>query len=347
MTVNDGDRSVEIGALLMKTGRSLLVTLIAAAILLASRVSIARSQSPDENCAYFAETDQYVCGEFLEFFESWGGLEIFGYPLTEAFDDPARGLRVQYFQRVRMEFHPYNPKPYQVQLGLLADELGYLFAPLNSPPGPAFNNSLRHYFPETGHIISHSFLRYFREHGGLVIFGYPRSEFMDEDGLVVQYFQRARMEWHPDEFSGTQIHLTNLGELYLEHIGLSGTRYDRDWQSRITDNVPPVGPAQVTELEIDASVRHVITGQQGEQTVFVYVTDQLGQPVSGVTVSMTVKYSSDEVPYTCEAPTDRRGFAKRDLPIEDASPGQNVVIDVTATYGDLTRTTQTFYLPWW
>jgi hypothetical protein len=168
---------------------------------------------------------------------------------------------------------------------------------------------------------------------------------MDEDGLVVQYFQRARMEWHPDESSGTQIHLTNLGELYLEQIGVPGTRYDRDWQGRITDLPRP--ESLVTELEIDASVRHVITGQQGEQTVFVYVTDQLGQPVSGVTVSMMVRYLSNPVPYTCEAPTDRKGFAKRDLPIEDASPGQNVVIDVTATYGDLTRTTQTFYLPWW
>ena len=49
----------------------------------------------------------------------------------------------------------------------------------------------------------------------------------------------------------------------------------------------------------------------------------------------------------CKAPTDDKGFAKQDFDIEDASPGRNVVIDVTATYGDLTSMTQTFYLPWW
>ena len=96
----------------MREGRSLLVATILAAIALTSRLSAARSQPTNENCAYFAETDHYVCDEFLEFFETRGGLGIFGYPLTEAFDDPARGLRVQYFQRVRMELHPYNPKPY-------------------------------------------------------------------------------------------------------------------------------------------------------------------------------------------------------------------------------------------
>jgi hypothetical protein len=331
----------------MRTGRSLLVMLVAAAILLTSSLSVARSQSSDEKCEYFAETDHYVCGLFLEFFNTRGGFAIFGYPLTEAFDDPERGLRVQYFQRVRMESHPYNAEPYQVQLGLLGDELGYIFPPLDTPPGPTFNNSLRHYFAKTGHIVSHAFLRYFREHGGLDTFGYPRSESMYEDGLTVQYFQRARMEWHPDDFSGAQIRLTDLGEIYLEQFGILGYYDEILTQERIADTLVPESLGQVTELEIDASVRHVITGQQGKQTIFVYVTDQLGQPAPGVIVSMVVHYPSRKVPYTCEAPTDDTGFTKQDFDIEDASPGRNVVIDVKATYGDLTSTTQTFYLPWW
>jgi hypothetical protein len=245
-----------------------------------------------------------------------------------------------------MEFHPYNPEPYQVQLGLLGDELDYSFPPVNPPPGPAFNNSLRHYFARTGHIVSHSFLRYFRENGGLDIFGYPRSEFMDEDGLVVQYFQRARMEWHPDDLSGAQIRLTDLGETYLERFGIpdSGMQGRREL---ITDTIVLESSDRVTELKIDASVQHIITGQHGEQTVFVYVTDQLGQPLPGVTVSMTVGYPSDKVPYKCEEPTDDEGFTRQDFYIGDTSPGQNVVIDVTATYGDLTSMTQTFYLSWW
>ena len=169
-------------------------------------------QKPGENCKYFSETFYWVCGEFLEFYETRGGPATFGSPLTKAFDDPSRGLLVQYFQYARMELHPYNPDPYKVLLGLLVDELGYRFSPISRERIPPSNNAFHHYFPETGHVVSYAFLDHFREAGGLDIFGYPRSEFMYEEGYIVQYFQRARMEWHPEELSGSQMRLTNLGE---------------------------------------------------------------------------------------------------------------------------------------
>ena len=56
--------------------------------LLAGSIAATHSQTPDGNCEYFNETGHYVCDEFLEFFKTRGGLEVFGYPLTEAFEDP-------------------------------------------------------------------------------------------------------------------------------------------------------------------------------------------------------------------------------------------------------------------
>jgi hypothetical protein len=53
------------------------------------------------------------------------------------------------------------------------------------------------YFPETGHWISHGFLAYWQRYGGLPIFGFPLTEEFQENGLTVQYFERARFEWHP------------------------------------------------------------------------------------------------------------------------------------------------------
>ena len=51
------------------------------------------------------------------------------------------------------------------------------------------------YFSETGFRLSGRFLAYFEEHGGLEIFGYPISRpFISQDGILVQYFQKARME---------------------------------------------------------------------------------------------------------------------------------------------------------
>lgn len=316
-----------------------------AAVLLSS-ASATYPQAPTGNCRYFVETGHYVCDEFLKFYETRGGLEIFGYPLTEAFDDPIHGLLVQYFQRARMEWHPHNPEPYKVQLGLLVDELGYRFPPARPEQIPAFNSSLHHYFPETNHVVSYAFLSYFREKGGLDIFGYPRSEFMYEDGYIVQYFQRARMEWHPEVISGPQMRLTNLGEIYIERFGLPG---DYDKPLPPPRSGAPYAVAQestATALYASASVRYVITGRQGIQTVFVYVTDQQHRPVQGAAVRMTVHYQSGDQRYEFE-PTNASGFTRRSFDIAMSPPGRKVVIDVTVTYGNLTATTQTFFLPWW
>jgi hypothetical protein len=321
----------------MKGARFLSIIAVAVAIVLLNfgGVWVTHPQAQVGECDYFPETGYYVCDEFLDFFRTRGGLEIFGYPITGAFDDPTRGLRVQYFEHSRMELHPFNPAPYRVQLGLLVDELGYQFPLANEIP--AFNTNLTHYFPETNHTVSHAFLDYFREHGGVDIFGYPRSEVLYEDGYIVQYFQRARMEWHPETRSGPQMQLTDLGRVYVERFDISG---DQGGAAIIEPVIV------VTKLTTTASVRHIITGQTGSQTVFVYVTDQLQRPVSGAAVTLTVRYPSDSARYECP-PTDENGFTGHSFDILRSTPGQNVVIDVAAAHGDLTSATQTFFLPWW
>jgi hypothetical protein len=215
----------------MKSARHLAIAVtitIISGFFRSGEVSVAQPPTvPAQSCHYFVRTGHYVCGKFLNFFETRGGLEIFGYPLTEAFVDPThRNLRVQYFQRARMEEHPANPPAYQVQLGLLVDELGYIYPPAGPEELPPPGDPTHHYFPETQHVVSHAFLTFFREHGGLDIFGYPRSEMIYEDGLVVQYFQRARMEWHRENAPGQQIVLSNVGEWYIERFGIPGD-YDQ------------------------------------------------------------------------------------------------------------------------
>lgn len=333
----------------MRSKNSPLIMVMMAAVLISS-VSATRPQPPGDDCKYFAETGHYVCGAFLRFYETRGGLEIFGNPITEACDDPNLGLRVQYFQNARMEWHPYNPPLYQVQLGLLVDELGHSFPPARSDKIPTSSSSLRHYFPETGHVVEYSFLDYFREKGGIDTFGYPRSEFMYEDGRIVQYFQRARMEWHPEATSGPQMRLTPLGEIYVERFGVPrGCDEPRNPERIEQPSGSPTATALpvVTKLNISASVRHVITGREGDQTVFVYVTDQRQQPVPGAVVSMVVHYPSGDQRYQFDESTNDSGFTGYSFDIIPASPGQKVVIAVTVTYGSLTSTTQTFFLPWW
>jgi hypothetical protein len=72
---------------------------------------------------------------------------------------------------------------------------------------------------QTSHHISDrsGFLRFWRENGGVMIFGYPIGEETVEDGRIVQYFERARFEYHP-EFLGQpgQVQLSLLGRQLTE-----------------------------------------------------------------------------------------------------------------------------------
>ncbi len=78
-------------------------------------------------------------------------------------------------------------------------------------PLPAVQNM---YFAASGFHISDrtGFLSFWRRNGGELIFGYPISGEMVEDGRIVQYFERARFEYHPEHL-GTeyQVMLSLLG----------------------------------------------------------------------------------------------------------------------------------------
>ena len=70
------------------------------------------------------------------------------------------------------------------------------------------------FFPQTNHSVSFGFKHFFDTRGGLENFGYPTTEEIRENGWTVQYFQRARFEYHP-EFAGTryEVELGLLGDL--------------------------------------------------------------------------------------------------------------------------------------
>ncbi|PZR97264.1 MAG: hypothetical protein DLM69_09865 [Candidatus Chloroheliales bacterium] len=65
-----------------------------------------------------------------------------------------------------------------------------------APPVPPAPTGL--YFNESKHNLSGKFLDYWQVHGGLTTFGYPLSEPLTQDGMTIQYFERARMEAHPE-----------------------------------------------------------------------------------------------------------------------------------------------------
>ncbi|HYP18930.1 MAG TPA: S8 family peptidase [Chloroflexia bacterium] len=178
---------------------------------------------------YFPEVGHTLRGSFYRFWQQNGGLPIFGYPLSEEFQEVSaidgKTYTVQYFERNRFELHPeFAGTRNEVLMGLLGVELT---KGKNFPAGAPFqSNNSQVFFPETQHGLRGSFYQYWRQNGGLPIFGYPISEELQEispiDGktYTVQYFERNRFELHP-EFRGTRNEVL-LGLLGVEMVRSKG-----------------------------------------------------------------------------------------------------------------------------
>lgn len=88
---------------------------------------------------------------------------------------------------------------------------GYLLGTM-APASPVVaQDGDRQCFQETGKCVAGSFLAYWRANGGLRQQGLPISDEMQENGRTVQYFERARFEWHPQNSPENQVLLGLLG----------------------------------------------------------------------------------------------------------------------------------------
>ncbi|MBV9791447.1 MAG: hypothetical protein JOZ51_24840, partial [Chloroflexi bacterium] len=120
------------------------------------------------------------------------------------------------------------------------------------------------YFPETGHSIAGAFRQYYESHGlelgdrgvsareSLALFGYPLTETFTEmnpdtgELLMTQYFERARMEYHPNNPEPYKVLLGRLGASSL--IGRENVL------TRPTGDVPPTPP----ECELFIETGHTL-----------------------------------------------------------------------------------------
>jgi uncharacterized protein YkwD len=163
---------------------------------------------------FFGPTGYTLSGSFLTFFDSHGGLRIFGYPISDRGTE--NGRPVQYFERQRFEYHAEAAgTPNEVQLSRLGTDLAPVGA-ISQVSVPFASMASKIYVPETRHSLSNAFLDFWQANGDVRVLGYPITEPLTQDGLLVQYFERARLEYHPEKASvGYAVELGGLGKQYL------------------------------------------------------------------------------------------------------------------------------------
>lgn len=161
-----------------------------------------------------------VAPVFSGFYTGNNGQNMFGAPISGLME--LNGRQVQWFQRARLEYWPeFRGTRYEWQLGRLGAEF------TQNVPFPNQTYAVSNQQCEFARISEHAMCGRFRDfwlkNGGLDMFGHPISdevqELLADTGQVhtVQYFERARLEYHPEN-AGTpnEVMLGLLGSaLYL------------------------------------------------------------------------------------------------------------------------------------
>jgi len=280
-----------------------------------------------------------IQGEFLKFYRSASDpLLVFGYPITDEFIDPDTGLTTQYFQRARLELVSTTAGP-MVQLAPLGTHLHTSDAPTAPIP---INGSACRYFQQTGKNVCYAFLQFYDGNNGPVFFGNPISDVEIRDGRYVQYFERARMEWQPDNPTDQHVVLTDLGaiEFYARDIRPVTLRDFIFQAPDITGNI--------TNLQVRAFVDQALLPVYSQQTVYIIVQDQNLAPVQSANINVKVYYPGRAEPQLLTPfITTENGLSSEQFSIDNIPANYVVRIEVTASYQGLSASTSTWFRVWW
>jgi hypothetical protein len=222
------------------------------AILLMALVALVplRPAQAAANTRCFAETSFCISGTIRSYWERNGGLAVFGYPITDLRTETIEGTwsgPTQWFQRDRLEDHSNEGA------GVLAGRLGDRYLQLQGIswqqlPGDTSIIPGCRYFKETQFNLCEPFLSYWERNGGIERFGYPltraRQEVLEGRTYTVQYFERRRLEEHPE----------NAGTPYQVLLGLLGREvYAVEGDRAVIAPTPGDLPAAIQQPILDAA----------------------------------------------------------------------------------------------
>ena len=317
--------------------RRVSLPLIIILLLITIWPSSAVAQSPDQ--MYFPQYGHWVRGEFLTLYRSASDpARLFGQPITGVFPDSFRpGIQVQYFERARMDYDPSHPAGERVTLANLG-EYTYDENHAGQPADFSTSTSMCRQF-SNGKSVCFAFLQFYDANNGAKFFGQPISDTEYLDGRLVQYFQRARMEWRNEMPTGQKVVLTELGLIDFERrVANPNLR-----KPEASDNVMLIEP------KVYAFVAHPLMASGQQQQIYVLVRDQYDAPLPGAQVMISLIYPDGHTENRrLSAFTNADGVTQDTFTVKQVEPNQVIRINVEADISsDLTGSAATWFRIWW
>ncbi|NDJ53824.1 MAG: hypothetical protein GYB68_12185 [Chloroflexi bacterium] len=281
-----------------------------AAVLMMSVAGVALLQVAGPQSRLFTETGYTVRGPFLAFFDDNGGLQTFGYPITQAYslrDDQV----VQTFERAHLQLDAGGVSLAPIGLAL---RLGEVTATVE---------------------VAAPFVSFYNDLGGVEQLGMPLGPAREESGLLVQDFERVQLVQDRDG----QVRLANLGVVYLSVFPPPASSL-----SGFGGDVPTLAPPE--SIHPTVSVANPTVGQGEDQTLFLVIKDDNGDPVPGLRALAVLRHDGG-IREVIIPPTDADGFSQVTFRPPDAEPGSQVIVDVHILLGESLWQIETSYFQWW
>ncbi len=313
-------------------GRNLLISLVLALFLLPGFTGISHAQPEEE--LFFQETGHTVRGEFLKFFLGADDpLLLFGYPITDEFEHPITHVRVQYFQKVRLDL-VQGGSGEQVQLALLGEDLKDDQAPRADIPsdGPACRTI-------SGYPVCYAFLQFYDGNNGARYLGEPISEALVYQGRIIQNFEYSRLEWRPEKPAGQRVGVADLGRIHYDRTLGDSWRLRPNQDSNIA--------SQLAQPTAYAFVARPLLPADSQQTISVIVLDKSLKPLSGAMVKVEIFWPDGTTGIYRPSDTNADGISQMDIKSGDFKANQIVRVLLTTSYHGEIAEASTWFRLWW
>lgn len=262
-----------------------------------------------------------VDNEFRDFYNSKGGSAVLGPTISPALID--NGFKVQYFQNVRLEYHPDLPPNRRVvpsPLGLMFSDVARCIKPEEVLPNALYFGC---------HSVRKEVLIFFNKYGGIQFFGYPLSElYLAEDQRLIQNFERAFIVWDKSKLAGSRFGLANLGQRACEAqcpslLGsFSSGSTQTSPQSSDTDSANVLAGKINLRSELEYPILPVKTHKQ-ELKIWVR-DDKTGAPLPDVSIAVVIMIPGQALTYVLPD-TDAFGYTSLSFTLEPTIKSGEVI----------------------